>query len=57
MDKEDGGKVIYRCGWCGMPTDKDGIPLEGLQSAQECDKYLEDNAGAKVVLISGDWCL
>ena len=20
---------IYRCGWCGLPTDENGNPLEG----------------------------
>jgi len=38
---------IYRCGWCGMPTDKDGEPLtyddmkkEFLQIEDECDVEL-----------------
>jgi len=42
--------VIYRCGWCGLPTDKDGKPLE-----VNADEYLKLHDKAKTENTHG-WC-
>ena len=42
---------IYRCGWCGFPTNKDGDPLE-----VDPDKYLEQHQNDEVVNVQGACC-
>ena len=44
--------VIYRCGWCGLPTDESGEPLD-----VNPDEYLEENKTAKEELINGCCCM
>jgi hypothetical protein len=32
--------TLYRCGWCGYPADKDGVPLQKFDMADysgECE--------------------
>lgn len=43
-------KTIFRCGWCGHPTDKHGNCI------REPAKYLEENQGAKEILVNGECC-
>ncbi len=42
---------IYRCGWCGLPTDQRGVPV-----AEDPDAYLAAHAGAKEELVHGECC-
>lgn len=41
---------IYRCGWCGHPTDKEGKCLPNPV------EYIKENEGAEEVLINGECC-
>ena len=43
--------VIYRCGWCGLPTDKDGQPLE-----VDPTEYLEKHKDAECKNTQGYCC-
>lgn len=47
----DETEVIYRCGWCGYPTDQRGAPVPGDPAA-----YLEEHAGATEELVQGECC-
>ncbi len=47
-------KVIYRCGWCGLPTDKDGKLL--FNNYKEATKYLEKHKNAKFIHVNGECC-
>ncbi len=55
--KPDGGfipldtNVIYRCGWCGHPTNKNGKPLK-----VDPEKYIEKHIGRKVINTQGYCC-
>lgn len=42
-------KKFYRCGYCGIPTNKDGEPL----NLEECKKWESDNA----ILVHGYCCI
>jgi hypothetical protein len=44
-------KEIYRCGWCGLPTNKEGEPLE-----VNPHEYLEKHKDAGVVHVNGLCC-
>ena len=43
-------KIVYRCGWCGLPTDKGGKPLK-----VNPEKYLEKYKYSVTELTQG-WC-
>jgi len=43
--------VIYRCGWCGHPTTKEGRPLKTNPA-----KYLERFKSRKEEHVQGDCC-
>ena len=45
------GSTIFRCGWCGHPTDKDGNCIRENPS-----EYLKEHEGAKEELINGECC-
>ena len=53
LENED---VIYRCGWCGLPVDKDGHFLPDVNNYEEADEYLEKHKNAKVIHVNGDCC-
>jgi len=48
--------VVYRCGWCGFPVDKDGHFLPDVNTPKDADEYLEKHKGADEVLVNGDCC-
>lgn len=48
--------TIYRCGWCGMPVDKDGGVLPDMNTGEDCDKYLEEHKDAKLKQVNGVCC-
>lgn len=47
---------IYRCGWCGFPTDHKGKKLPGVNSPEEADRYLKENENCEEILVNGDCC-
>lgn len=49
--KESSCSIIYRCGWCGYPTDKDGKLLK-----EDPDEYLERYKLSKVENTNGECC-
>lgn len=48
--------VIYRCGWCGLPVDKDGNFLRDVNNYKEADEYLKKHKNAKVIHVNGECC-
>lgn len=42
---------IYRCGWCGHPTDRDGEPIQ-----QDPAGYLLAHQDATEELVQGECC-
>jgi len=48
--------IIYRCGWCGLPVDKDGNFLPDVNNYKEADAYLKKHSGVKVELVNGECC-
>lgn len=46
--------VLYRCGWCGHPTDKDGVPIH----TDDPGTYVQsmETNGAKTELLNGLCC-
>ncbi len=48
--------VIYRCGWCGLPVNKDGSLIDGINDNIDADKYLEKNRDAIVHNVNGVCC-
>ena len=51
MDRAKLEKIIYRCGWCGLPTDKDGNVLE-----VDPNKYLEEHKDCDAEQTHGCCC-
>lgn len=48
------GSVLYRCGWCGHPTDKDGVPVHTDDPSAYVDSM--EKSGAKTELLNGQCC-
>jgi len=49
-------KILYRCGWCGLPVQKDGDPLPGLRTLKQVADYLATHAGEKEINVDGFCC-
>jgi hypothetical protein len=48
------GSVLYRCGWCGHPTDKDGVPSHTDDPGAYVDAM--EKSGAKTERLNGACC-
>jgi len=46
---------IYRCGWCGNPTDKDGGPLDNESRERVC-KIIEKYGDHRTKMTNGYCC-
>ena len=46
--------IIYRCGWCGFPCNKDGDVLE--LDNDEAEDFLKMNKDSKVENVNGSCC-
>lgn len=46
---------IYRCGWCGMPTDYNGIPLDG-EKFHKASKIINKYGDKKTYMSNGICC-
>ena len=51
---QSAGSVLFRCGWCGHPTDKDGNPIHTDDPGAYVDSKMQ--AGAKEELLNGACC-
>ena len=49
-------RTIYRCGWCGFPTDAKGDQLYGVHTPAEADAYLAAHHGAAEQMTNGFCC-
>ena len=56
MDRAKLEKIIYRCGWCGNPVDKNGEQLPEINSNHEANKYLETHKNCNEELVNGFCC-
>jgi hypothetical protein len=45
---------LFRCGWCGCPTQTDGKPLDG-EAMKKAIKIIEKYGDGKTVKVNG-WC-
>ena len=48
--------VIYRCGWGGMPEDKNGGFLKNVNNYNDADEYLKKHKDAEVIQVNGECC-
>jgi hypothetical protein len=48
--------VIYRCGWCGYPVDKDGELLLEIKDNDDANEYLKNNEAAETKNVNGVCC-
>lgn len=46
----------YRCGWCGVPVDKDGRLLHGCETPEQIAAYLRSMHGSVEELVGGECC-
>lgn len=46
--------VIFRCGWCGWPCNKDGSCIE--MDNDEANDYLKEHKESKTELVNGACC-
>ena len=47
--------IIYRCGWCGTPTEKNGNPLRYDTGFEKAKRILETYGDSHTQKLSG-WC-
>ena len=47
-------RPLYRCGWCGMPTDSFGVPLKCDDPEGHVNNAVKD--GRPLVLLNGNCC-
>ncbi len=50
-------EVIYRCGFCGLPVNKDGSLIDDIKTNDAADKYLEQHKTNKEILVHGECCV
>jgi len=49
--------TVYRCGWCGCPTDKDGEPLNPQGDAfKRAVRIIEETNDATTIKVDGQCC-